>query len=134
MKTSTVFLLFFVLLAPLSKAQADTLPKNKVVDCIIGEAEGGGYPGMLAVAHAIRNRGHLRGVYGCNSPRVKQRKYSSATFVQAVRAWEDSRLGRDITNGADHWQSAADLEKQPVWLAACTPTIEAGGNYFFRCE
>lgn len=119
-------------IVPYSPSWAQELPKDKVVDCIIGEAEGG-YYGMLAVAHAIRNRGHLRGVYGCNSPRVRYRKYSGTTFVQAVQAWEDSRLGQDITKGADHWQSDADLEKKPSWLAACRKTLSAGGNHFFVC-
>lgn len=133
-------LALFMYLCPVVKAAE--LPKEKVIYCLIGEAEGGGYKGMLAIAHAIRNRAGLkayakaplRGVYGCNSPRVKNRLYSSKTLVQAIKAWEESRLGYDITQGAEHWQSKADLKKNPAWINKCDFTGEFGGNYFYKCN
>jgi hypothetical protein len=123
-------------IVPCGLSYAQELPKNKVIDCILGEAEGSGYRGMLAISHAIRNRGNLKGVYGCNSPRVKQHKYSSKTFVDAVRAWEDSRLGYDITEGATGWGNDKDLTifARSTWWKNCEITVSIGGNNFYSCN
>lgn len=78
------------------------IDEKRAVNAIIGEAEGEGYRGMLAIAGAIRNRGHLIGVYGEKAPRVIGKKYSLKTLQLAKQAWRES-ANNDITNGADHW-------------------------------
>lgn len=113
-------------------AHADDLPKVRVVNAIIGEAENGG---MLAVACAIQNRGTLIGVYGEHSKRVKQHLYSPKVFVDAVRAYEESLhpLNCTFIDGAQHWQSRSDLDKHPSWVTVCDFKGKFGGNYFFKC-
>ena len=40
--------------------------KEDAIRAIVGEAANQGSQGMLAIACAIRNRGHLKGAYGLN--------------------------------------------------------------------
>jgi hypothetical protein len=81
---------------------AAEIPEPRAVNALIGEAEGEGYRGMLAIGCAIRNRGTLQGVYGEHAPRVVHHKYNLKTYALAVQAWRDSAK-EDITDGADHW-------------------------------
>lgn len=73
---------------------------EEAVKCIMGEARGEGYESMVAHGEAIRNRGTLKGVYGCNA------KFSEPDWVwaKARKAWHESAY-TNITNGADHWGS-----------------------------
>lgn len=80
------------------------IPEPRAINALIGECEQGNYLGMLAIAGAIRNRGHLNGVYGEKSPRVVKKKYNQKTLQLAKQAWKDS-ASNDITKGADHWAS-----------------------------
>ena len=98
--TIAVLTLWMPLQTPL--ASGASIDSARAVNAIIGEAEGEGYTGMLASACAIRNRGHLRGVYGEKAPRVIGKKYSLKTLQLAKQAWKES-ASNDITNGADHW-------------------------------
>ena len=106
---------------------------RKSVKAIIGEAENQGYEGMYAVAHAIRNRGTLRGVYGLNSPRVKQRKYSTKTWDLASKAWLRSKDGKDPTRGADHWHNLR-REGENYWTKVMEKTAEIGDHVFYRSK
>jgi hypothetical protein len=112
-------------------AQAEGISKSKFVDAIIGEAEGEPYIGKLAVACAIRNRGTLNGVYGVNAPRVKARKYSSAIFVQAVKAYEESAKPEacEFIDGADHWEGSAF--NKPTWAYNMRETFRTKGQVFY---
>ena len=74
------------------------LPVSAPVRAVLGEAEGEGYQGMLAVACAIRNRGTLKGVYGLFAKRV----YSTRSIALAEKAWAASRI-LDVTKGATGW-------------------------------
>lgn len=80
------------------------IDNKRAINAIIGEAEGEGYQGMLAIAGAIRNRGTLKGVYGEKSARVVGKKYNAKTYQLALKAWKES-ASNDITHGADHWAS-----------------------------
>ena len=97
MKTLTVLI---ITLATCLPAQANTITEEQAVQCIAGEAENQGLDGMRAHASAIRNRGSLRGVYGCNSKRLP--KIEAWVFDQARRAWKDSAT-HDYVDGADHF-------------------------------
>lgn len=108
---------------------AGELRKDRVVMAIIGEAEGEGYKGMLAVACAIRNRGTLQGVYGEKAPRVVKHKYSPKTFVLAVKAYEESAKV-DITGGATHWEGTKF--KTPYWAHGMIVTATIGNQRFYR--
>ena len=114
------------------RAWAGEITKERAVDAIIGEAEGEGYRGMLAVACAIRNRGTLQGVYGEHSRRVKEHLYGARVFVNAVRAWEESsssdRCG--FIGGATHWEGIAF--KTPYWARDMILTATIGNQRFYR--
>ena len=117
---------------------ADEIPKSLAVSCIIGEAENQSLDGMKAVALALQNRGTTEGVYGCTSDRVKNRLYSSKIFVQAVRAYEETRnLGctwADDTQCANSWYSIEDVNKDPVIFDRCVFTGKLKDHYFFKCK
>ena len=125
---ATIILLF--LWAGLSHSAE--IPREKAVYALIGEFEN---DNMLAGACAIRNRGTLKGVYGLNSKRVRNRLYSSATLVKAVKAWEDSRTPSNclLVAGAGHWLSVADMKTRPGWSYSCEMTYFSGKTYYFKC-
>lgn len=97
------------------------------VACIVGEAEDQSYRGMLAVAGAIRNRGHLKGVYGCQSRRLPYVKRS--LWLLADKAWKESAQ-HDITGGADHWHSVR--EPEAWWEKYGTLTVVIGEHKFYK--
>ena len=104
---------------------------NNAILSIVGEAEGEGYIGMLAVAHAIRNRGHLRGVYGRTSKRVLKHLYSQSSYNMAMRAWNDSLTTDDLTHGATHWDNIGEFGV-PNWSDSMTLTIKIGNHTFYK--
>lgn len=122
-----VFLVLFIAPTP---AKAADIAK---IHAIIGEAEGEGYPGMLAVACAIRNRGSLKGVYGLRAKRVVLHLYSQKTYALAEKAWKESR-SLDITNGATGWGNSEDVDKfcSTPWWKKCEITLQVGNHYFYR--
>jgi hypothetical protein len=110
-------------------AHADeVIPKE--VYCVIGEAEGEGEIGMEAVAEAIRNRGSLKGVYGCSAPRVRKHLYSARILRQAQQAWERSAGSGDITFGATHWEGTAF--KTPYWAKDMIITATIRNQRFYK--
>jgi hypothetical protein len=133
---SNDYLLLLLLLAGIfvvclsSPAYSAPLPQEKVILSIVGEAENQGYQGMLAVACAIRNRGTLKGVYGLRSPRVKNHKYSQATYNLALKAWKQSAL-KDITNGATHWENIKAFGCPP-WVKGCVEVFRHKDHVFYK--
>lgn len=111
---------------------ATEITDEKAIRAIIGEAENQGADGMRAVAHAIRNRGHLGGVYGSRSARY--RLCSRATRRQAEDAWKRSGYERDITNGAQYWGTEADIKKfkKERWFSRVEKTITLKDHSFFK--
>ena len=124
---------FYLLLALLAGCSEPgftaQLPVSAPVKAVLGEAEGEGYQGMLAVACAIRNRGTLRGVYGLQAHRT----YSSRTIALAEKAWAAS-AHVDVTNGATGWGNASDLVefKKHSWWRHCKITAHIGHHWFYR--
>lgn len=110
-------------------AMASTIPDSKAILAIIGEAEGEGYQGMLAVACALRNRGTLKGVYGLTAPRVRLHRYSQVTYELSTRAWQES-ANYDITHGATHWEGTAF--RKPYWSKGMVCTLTVGGQRFYK--
>jgi hypothetical protein len=111
-------------------ANAKEIKDEEAVMCVIGEAEGEGEIGMEAVAEAIRNRGSLKGVYGCSAPRVRKQLYSDRILHQAQRAWERSAGDGDITFGATHWEGTAF--KTPYWAKDMIVTATIGNQRFYK--
>lgn len=98
---------------------------------IVGEAAGAGYTVQLGVACALRNRGHLRGVYGVNA----RHNATEPQWVwdQAARAWTESAT-RDVTGGADHFGCESDVRKGTFRGMTLTVVLGEGRNktYFYR--
>lgn len=84
------------------------IDEDTAVYCVMGEARGEGYDGMLACSEAIRNRGTLKGVYGC------QAKFTEPQWVwdQARKAWRTSAHTNTV-GGAQYW---ASLKVDQAWI------------------
>ena len=125
-------LIFFFCMLFTGCAQAQ-VPVDRAVKSIIGEAENQGYEGMLAIAHAIRNRGTLKGVYGFNAPRVKHHLYSMKILQEATLAWEQSAIDFDITHGATGWGNQDDVNKFQMcrWWKNCIVTFKYRQHIFY---
>lgn len=83
---------------------------------------------MLAVAAAIRNRGHLRGVYGLKSKLPDSQP--AYVWQRASEAWQRSKTN-DITRGATHWENVKAFG-QPRWASSLTLTTNIGNHTFYK--
>jgi hypothetical protein len=117
------------LIAGCFEGTAHAYSEQDAIKAVIGEAEGEGYKGMLAVAGALRNRGTLHGVYGLHAPRVIHHRYSQNTLRMAARAWEESKH-RDISNGARYWEGTRF--PLPYWAKGMRVTAVIGRQKFFN--
>lgn len=97
---------------------------------VLGEA-GQSYEERLAIAHAIRNRGTLKGVYG-----AIRKDYSAREWQLGSKAWFESEGSYDPTKGADHWLSDYDLknckEERMKWKDRMVKTAYIGSTHFYR--
>lgn len=110
-----------------SYSRKEYITNDRAVSAILGEARGEGYAGMYAVACAIRNRGHLRGVYGAGYDYHRERP---EVWQKALNAWENSATGPDVTHGAADWESV-DF-KRPYWAKNMVQTVRIGKHIFYR--
>ena len=112
-------------------AQAAEIPQDKAVNAILGEALHDD-DSMLVMAHALRNRGHLGGVYGARVIRP----YSDKLRAKALKAWKMSLSGDDPTRGADHWLSDYDLKhcrpERMAWRFKMVETLHQGQTHYFK--
>lgn len=118
-----------MLIVGIASVSADQIDDKMAIRCIIGEASGEGILGMTAVAEAIRNRGTLKGVYGCRAKHVDREP--NYVWVMAADAWEKSK-STNLTDGADHWESI-DF-KTPYWARRMTMTAMINKHVFYRSE
>lgn len=98
--------------------------------------------GQVAVAHAIRNRGTLTGVYGLRAVKwsgngLKRYKkgivvesITPETWQRASKAWFESAYMPDVTKGADHWEGVKF--KKPYWTKGMADCGVFGENRFYR--
>jgi len=118
-------LLFILLFVPIAHAEIDSCT---AVKCIMGEARGEPYKGKVAIASALRNRGTIKGVYGCKAT------FSEPEWVweQARRAWLESAI-KDVVNGASFWGS---IKVDKKWIARMAKTmiktVKVGNHVFYR--
>lgn len=121
--------------------------ENDYIRAIVGEASSEGYPGMLAIACAIRNKikdseykyDPLHGVYGKNAGHID--KETAATFDMAKKAWDDSKT-RDTTGGAIIWGNNSDVKKwkdealknSKFWFNNVEETMTLEGHAFFKVK
>ena len=101
---------------------------SKAIHAILGEANNA--KERHAIAHAIRNRGHLGGVYGhMDNP-------SEVEYQAGCKAWYESEYTTDPTHGADHWLSDYDLKHSKKHLIAfrfkMVETAYIGNTHFYK--
>jgi len=121
-----IVLLILLIAIPLCFA-AEAIPDDLAIRAIIGEASSEGYPGMIAVACAIRNRGHLRGVYGLKAKHVDNEP--QWVWDMARQAWRES-TSTDIVRGATHWENLAF--GAPYWAKSMEMTVKIGVHTFYK--
>lgn len=108
-----------------------------VVIAIIGETSGEGrnndekFTAMSYVAHAIRNRGNLRGVAGLNAKHVKNEP--NWVKVMAIYAWEYSACEKDPTHGSDSWGNKKDI-KLKGWTDNKEFRVKYLNHYFYQTQ
>lgn len=110
----------------------ESLPAEQdAIKAILGEA-GQSDQERLAIAFAIVNRGHLKGVYG------RLEAPSAVQWQKGARAWHTALNGleNDPTHGADHWLSDYDLAHARKALTAfrfkMVETAYIGTTHFYK--
>lgn len=101
---------------------------GQIERCLVGEAADQGLIGMTAVGEAIRNRGTLKGVYGCRSPLYDREPQWVRDM--AHRAWIASETS-DLTHHATHWENIKSFGK-PYWVASMEETARIGNHVFYK--
>lgn len=113
-----------------SSCRAD-VPDEVGVRCIIGEGSSEGFDGLVALADALQNRGHIKGVFGCRAPHIAREPLS--TWKMARRAWQRAKTA-NIVGGASFWGS---LKVDKAWIkrmekAGYTKTLTVKNTAFYR--
>lgn len=128
----TVALAILIMFAMACPAKAE-VPQQLAVRAIVGEASGEGYSVMLAHAHAIRNRGTLKGVHGLRALHINGEP--QWVWRQAQRAWTASAHSKDGTHGASYWFSEDDMRflqrTRPYWFMRLRRTVKIGSTTFY---
>ena len=108
------------------------IPGNLAVKAILGEAGGLSSYEQEAIAHALRNRASLKGVYGVGSNRPSTQKERLA----ALETWKKAMSGPDVTKGATNWLSRWDLKHcRPsliAWRFKIVKTYETKHFVFYK--
>lgn len=115
------------LLQPLS-VSASPISDRDAVRAIVGEAANQGERGMVAVGNVIRNRGHLRGMYGLKNPMADRQPRS--VWRTARRAWHKSAT-MDVVRGATHFENTKAFGR-PRWATDMKVTIVIKDHTFYK--
>lgn len=135
--------MLIVQLSSCTPAWASKAPKftdRRAVAAIIGEVAGEGgsnmklkFEAMVACAHAIRNRGTLKGVFGEHNPIVKTEP--EWVWKMAWKAWmqsaKDKDCGVDPTCGATHWENIKAFG-EPYWKKEMVVTAKIGNHVYMK--
>lgn len=126
-----IITLLALMLAQSAWADPGQISDSRAVRAILGEA-GPSYEERLAIAFALRNRGHLKGVYGhLEAPTATEWQKGSKAWHTALNGLET-----DITHGADHWLSDWDLKHARPALTAfrfkMVETAYIGTTHFYK--
>jgi len=108
-------------------AHASEIATETAIRCILGEASNQKFKGMLAVAGALRNRGTIKGVFGCSATHID--KEPSHSWALAHKAWAQSAY-LDLTKGATHWEALHF--PTPYWAPYMDKTVLIGDHQFYK--
>ena len=98
---------------------------QQAIQAIVGEASNQSHNTMVCVAHGIRNRGNLKGVYGVNASHNDSEP--EWVWLSARDAWNESLAEKDTVNGAKNWGTFEDLNK----LGVTAYKANCGDLYFY---
>jgi len=98
-----VWVLFIAVFIGIIRAE---IYKSEAVDAIVGEASNQSPETMACIAHAIRNRGTLKGVYGSHARHNANEP--EEVWDNARDAWDISLYTRDKTHGSKNFGVASD--------------------------
>lgn len=117
MKILIMWFLFSLVVLGLWVASCQLARRYEITDQraiagIVGEYAVNDEYGMRIFAHAIRNRGTLKGVYGVYA----RHNLTEPGYIWelASLAWFESKNEADISNGADSWYSYRDYLKYGI--------------------
>lgn len=96
------------------------------IDAIVGEASNQSEDTMICVAHALRNRRNLEGVYGYHAKH--NAKETKDTWYKAALAWSLSAFESDTTQGSKNWGTIDDLEQMDQDV---TVKVQCGDLLFY---
>jgi hypothetical protein len=128
MKSSDVFFIILIVFCICGFYEVNHRDYNQeAIQAIVGEAANQSEDTMICIAHAIRNRGTLKGVYGLNAKHV----WSEPDWVwrNAMVAWDLSGHEKDVVNGAKNFGTRQDLDKQD--FSTFTIKAHCGDFYFY---
>lgn len=112
-----------------SRKSVPEFTDKNCIQAIVGEYGKEDIYGMKLIAHAIRNRGTLEGVYGFNAKHIH--KEPKNVWVLASLAWYESAYEQDPLRGAHEWRSVNDVRKghtpNQMWLVKIY-----NGMYFYK--
>lgn len=120
-----VFLLLVLGLAWWAHYFAEESYEERAIKCIVGEASNQSFDTQLCVAHAIRNRGTLRGVYGEHARHNDSEP--EEVWQNARDAWDYSAYEKDPVHGAKNFGTKADFFKQKRPITG----LKCGDFYFY---
>jgi hypothetical protein len=130
-----ILAVIMVLFGSCDVAQAEPIPERQAVLAILGESLPDN-ASMVNMAHALRNRGSLKGVYGLKSAQGKV--FSPKTYQRALKAWKGANMpySVDSTKGATHWLSDYDLKhckpSRMAWRFKMKETLYQGKTHYFK--
>ncbi len=111
-----VILIVFVVLVftaiALSVKRKEMVPDftdDNCIRAIVGEFDKNDYQGLRLMAHAIRNRGTLKGVKGFPASFLNHTQ--KMVWVTASLAWFDTFNEYDILEGATEWRNTEDVRR-----------------------
>lgn len=85
--------------------------------------------GLSLMAHAIRNRGTLKGVYGFHAAHVDHEP--KIVWELASLAWFESENAHDPIRGASEWRSVNDVRRGHIPRGMYLVKIY-NGTYFYK--
>lgn len=105
---SSLLMVVVLLVLTLRPNQIPVFTDDNCIRAIVGEVSNENYEGMKLMAHAIRNRKTLKGVYGFKAHHIKTENRD--IWMRASLAWFESLTESDPLQGANEWRSLVDLK------------------------
>lgn len=117
------FVLVFLIVVRIEWPKIDP---NEAIPAIVGEASNQSQATMICVAHALRNRGTLKGVNGARASHTWNEP--EEVWEKARAAWDYSEDSNDPTHGAKNFGTLSDLNKLHVGM---TKVKRRCGDFYF---